>query len=61
LQPRIDVSSRASIKATIQHVLEEGKNEYIWPICQRIIEVSSRASIKARMKPVLDGCRYAYI
>jgi hypothetical protein len=46
-QPRIEVSSRASIKATIQPVLEGGKNAYIWPNLQPKIEVSLRASIKA--------------
>jgi hypothetical protein len=55
------VSSRASIKATIQPVLEVGKNVYIWPIFQQRIEVTSRAIIKATLQPLLEESKDAYI
>jgi hypothetical protein len=61
LQPRIDVTSRASIKATMKPVLDGCRHAYIWPILQPKIEVSSRVSLKATIQPVLDGVNDAYI
>jgi hypothetical protein len=40
LQPIIEVSSRAGIKATIQTVLDVGKDVNVWLIFQPRIEVS---------------------
>jgi hypothetical protein len=61
MQTRIQVSSRLSIRATNQPVLEGGKDAYIWPICQTILEVTSRASTWATIQPVLEGGKEAYV
>jgi hypothetical protein len=55
------VTSRLSVKGTIQPVLEVTINAYVMPILQPRIEVSSRACIKATIQPVLEGVIDAYI
>jgi molybdopterin-binding protein len=55
------VSSRASIKTTIQAVLDGGKDAYVWPILQPRIEVSSRAIIKATIQTIVQGAKDAYV
>jgi hypothetical protein len=55
------VTSIANTWASIQTVLDGGKEAYIWPNMQTRIQVSSRSSIRATIQPVLVGGKYAYI